>query len=97
MFVVEQSDSPDLIHVRTAGIELKGNLSDVHTEIMPLQLHEIMRSYEIMRNNEMEMLSVREYLWDSLWFFLTMPLLSRYMIIVHTCWSLKEPRCFEVE
>lgn len=39
MFVAEQSDYPGLIHVRMAGIGVKGHLSDVHTEAMIFCLH----------------------------------------------------------
>lgn len=35
---------PDRLCVRIAGVGAKGNMSGIHTEIIPLQLHEIMRS-----------------------------------------------------
>lgn len=43
-FKVFIADGPDRLCVRIAGVGAKGNVSGIHTEIIPLQLHEIMRS-----------------------------------------------------
>lgn len=86
MFVAEQSDHSGLIHTCQRGwYWCEGKLWCPHRRYASL----------VTWNFGTHMpLSFRGHLWDLIYLFLTVPLLYRYMI-VHVCWTLEAPRCFE--